>query len=89
MKIISEKRQVVGKLSTLVGRFSMLEFRHSKSGDIFRFNVIDDEGFDNWIQVRADFVIIPSAVPTVVDVKRVATDEEAQLISISVPETVE
>lgn len=43
------------------------------------FRVIDDEGFDNWITFRGDFIIIPAQVPSMVDVKRVITEQEAQL----------
>lgn len=99
MIVISEKRQVVGTLSTLVGRYSLLELDTKKymplhnfreSGALL-FRVIDDEGFDNWITFRGDFIIIPAQVPSMVDVKRVVTEQEAQLepIKALIAESVE
>lgn len=86
MKVISEKKEIVGTLSTLVGRFLLLELAPIKFHPILSnfirekgglaFHVLNDEGFDCWIAVHGDMVIIPSVVPTLVDVKRVLTGEE-------------
>jgi hypothetical protein len=90
MKVISEKRLVVGTISTLVGRYSLLDtepvrYRLStqlRESGALSFQVIDDEDFSNWIVVRGDFIVIPSQVPTMVEVKRVLTEEEAHLVTI-------
>ena len=71
MKIVSEKRPIVGTLKSLVGTYHLLDDRHNQLRDLHVFHVVDDEGFDNHISVHADFVVIPSAVITMVDVKRV------------------
>lgn len=92
MKVISEKREIVGTLSTLVGRFLMLDLYPIHTDlrlrmsldrvDSVAFHVLNDEGFECSVVLRGDFVVIPAIVNTLVDVKRLATDEEAQLITI-------
>ena len=78
MKIITEKREVLGTLKTLVGTFPLLDDNASKFDDRWRFKVIDEEGFETWIQVHGDFVTIPASILLPVDVKLVKTDEEVQ-----------
>lgn len=77
MNIVIEKREIVGTLSTLVGRFPMLDLEPLKYSlpivllemGALRFYVLNDEGFECNVIVRGDFVVIPSVVPTMVDVK--------------------
>jgi hypothetical protein len=86
MKVISEKRLVVGTISTLVGRYSLLELPKSYSltsiNTFLEVKVLDDEGFENYALVRGDFVITPAQVPIMVEVKRVLTESEAHLVKI-------
>lgn len=87
MYIISEKREIVGTLKTLMGTYHLLNMRPTKyesssmpevQSGALSFNVIDDEGFINWIIVRGDFVKVPVVVPVYLDVKRVMTEEEVK-----------
>lgn len=81
MNIVSEKRKVVGTISTLVGRYSLLSLAASPSrGKGFWFEVVDDEGFANQALVNGDFVLIPAQVPTMVDVRVVPSEEVVQEI---------
>lgn len=81
MKVIVEKRTVVGTLKTLVGTYSLLDSRQAPgSMGSFRFHVIDDEGFHNFIQVHGDFIVIPASLITETDVKRVLDSEEANAL---------
>jgi hypothetical protein len=86
MKVISEKRLVVGTISTLVGRYSLLELPKgyvlTSINEFVEVHAIDDEGFANYMVVRGDFIIIPAQVPTMVEVKRVLTESEAHLVTI-------
>jgi hypothetical protein len=87
MIVVTEKRLVVGTLSTLVGRYSLLDLKPTRFGVVAQyprdiealwFQVIDDEGFVNWMVVRGDFIVIPAQVPTMQDIKRVLTEQEVQ-----------
>ena len=78
MIVTTEKREVLGTLKTLLGTYSLLGDAARKVDECWRFNVVDDEGFQGFIQVHGDFIILPSQIPTVVDVKRVLTESEAQ-----------
>jgi len=96
MKVIVEKREILGTLSTLVGRFPMLDLeprRYTLPANLrelgaLQFIVLNDEGFSCEVIIRGDFVIIPAMVPTLVDVKRVVYGEEAQAL-FSVSESVD
>lgn len=84
MNIIVEKREIVGTLKTLLGTYPLLELYPSRSGlrsslvqnGALSFHGIDDEGFVGDIIVRGDFVVVPSAVSSFLDVKRVLSEEE-------------
>jgi len=86
MKVSVEKRTVVGTLKTLCGTYSLLdEFPESvysipskplREIGALVFDVVDDEGFQNFIYVLGDFIVIPAKVPTQMDVKHVVTDKE-------------
>jgi hypothetical protein len=84
MNIVSEKRKVVGTISTLVGRYSLLSMTASPSrgldGKGLWFEVVDDEGFANQALVSGDFVLIPAQVSTMVDVRVVPSEEVVQEI---------
>ena len=88
MKVIVEKREILGTLSTLVGRFPMLDLeprRYGLSANLrelgaLQFSVLNDEGYSCEVIIRGDFVIIPAMVPTLVDVKRVVQGEEAKAL---------
>ena len=87
MKVIVEKREILGTLSTLVGRFPMLDLeprRYTLPANLrelgaLQFSVLNDEGYSCKVVIRGDFVIIPAMVPTLVDVKRVLLGEEAKV----------
>lgn len=87
MKITSEKKEVVGVLSTLVGRFSLLNLLPSpdilpsatlRNSGALAFRALNDEGFECDVWIHGDFIVIPSVVPTLVDVKRPMTKEEEE-----------
>lgn len=79
MNVIVEKREVVGTLKTLLGTFPLLNSKiQNHPDDTFIANVIDEEGFDNYLMLRGDWIAVPVIVPSLVDVRRVATEEEAQ-----------
>jgi hypothetical protein len=87
MKIGVDKRLVVGTISTLVGRYSLLDlepvrYRLSpqlRESGALSFFVVDEEGFSNWITVRGDFLIVPIQVPALIEVKKT----ESEAISVS------
>ena len=88
MKIESEKKEVVGMLSTLVGRFPLMDLYPNKftlpsmklrEVGALSFRALNDEGLECDVIIRGDFIIIPSVVPTLVDVKRPMTEEEASI----------
>lgn len=89
MKVVSEKKEIVGTLSTLVGRFLLLELSpirfHESINQVLRdkgavaFHALNDEGFDCWIVVQGDMVVVPAMVHTMMDVKRVLTKGEEVL----------
>lgn len=76
MKITVEKRDILGTVKTLVGIYSLLDnSRRFQNGSTI-FNVVDDEGFDNFITVNGDYVIIPALVISKMEVKRMVKDGE-------------
>jgi hypothetical protein len=81
MKVITEKREIVGVLKTLVGNYHLLDEHFRLFNGLYRFRVVDDENFENWIQFIGDFIIIPVQIPAWIDVKRVITKEEAKSLS--------
>jgi hypothetical protein len=86
-----EKRLVVGTLKTLLGTYPLLDFSPQPSHvrgmtDALVFRVIDENGFDNYLWVRGEYIVVPSPI---LDERYVNVAKEAQLISIAVPETVE
>jgi hypothetical protein len=83
MKVITEKREILGTLKTLVGTYSILENHVHKFNDLFRMEIIDDEGFGVWVQFAGDFIIIPAPLQVFSDVKKVITDTEAQELQLS------
>lgn len=83
MNVIVEKRLIVGTLKTLVGTYQLLDDVSRIPKDLYRFHVVDDEAFENWITLSGDFVIIPSALPVVADVRRIMTEEEEQEYKLS------
>jgi hypothetical protein len=89
MKVIIETRPIVGTLKTSLGTFHLLDDRSVKHGDYSRFHVVDDEGFENYIMVCADRVIIPASFIVQIDVKRVLTDEEEQPAELITHATIE
>lgn len=78
MKVIVEKRTIVGTLKSLVGTYNLLDVGHRQFNEMLRFHVVDEEGYDNYIQLHGDFIVVPCVVPFLVDVSRVLTDEEAE-----------
>ena len=81
MKVITEKREIVGMLKTLVGNYHLLDEHFRLFNGLYRFRVVDDENFENWIQLMGDFIVIPVQVSVWMNVKRVITEEEAKLLS--------
>jgi hypothetical protein len=81
MKVITEKREIVGMLKPLVGNYHLLDEHFRLFNGLYRFKVVDDEGFENLASFIGDFVVIPVQVPVWIDVKRVITEEEAKLLS--------
>jgi len=91
MNVITEKRFIAGTLKTLLGTYNLLELEvlrnsfdenlrplvRQADGSVV-FSVVDDEGFQNLLVVRGDFVVIPSAVPYKLEVKRIMTVKEEQ-----------
>jgi hypothetical protein len=82
MKVIVEKREIVGTLKTLLGTYTLLGLRYSANNGFSHFDAVDDEGFSSLITVHGDFVVIPAQLIALVDVKRVLTEEEAQGVEI-------
>ena len=85
MKIITEKREVIGIIKTSLGMYYHLgkptDTRNVMIGPYegcTRFHVIDDEGFENYIWSNVEFIVVPLIVPEYRDVKVALTDEEAQ-----------
>jgi hypothetical protein len=90
MKVIVEKKEVVGTLKTLLGTFPMLDGNlRSRTDGNWVVRIVDEEGFDNYVVLHGDFVAIPTIVPSFTDVKRVATGEEAQEIEILTAATID
>jgi hypothetical protein len=83
MKIVTSKREILGTLKTLVGTYSLLDDRVRKFNDLFRVEIIDDEGFEAWAQFIGDFIIVPAPFQIFADVKKVITDEEARELQLS------
>lgn len=91
MKIITEKREIVGTLKTLLGTYHLLDVRPNnyinsltlKEVGTVSFYGVDDEGFESTILVRGDFIILNEQVPAMVEVKRLISDEEAQKLQLS------
>lgn len=91
MKIITEKREIVGTLKTLLGTYHLLDLRPNtfvnsmmlKEAGTISFYGVDDEGFESTILVRGDFVILNEQVPVTMDVKKLITDKEAQELKLS------
>jgi len=81
MKVITEKRQIVGMLKTLVGNYHLLDEHFHIFNSLYRFMVVDDENFENRVQLAGDFIVIPIQVPVWMNVKRVITEKEAKLLS--------
>lgn len=85
MKIITEKREVVGTLKTSLGMYNLIgkptdtrKIHLGTYADCFQFHVIDEEGFENYVWMNGGFIVVPMSIPTQMDVKVVLTDEEAQ-----------
>lgn len=79
MMIITEKKKVTGTLKTRNGTYKILSTKAPVYlSNQLRISVVDDEGFDSTILVHGDYVIMGAAVPEMVDVKRILTDEEVQ-----------
>jgi hypothetical protein len=89
MKVAVEKREIVGTLKSLLGTYPMLESKYSNLYELFTFSVVDDEGFASKVVLHGDFLVIPTSVPTVIDVKRVLTEEEAQKVQILTDVTID
>lgn len=82
MKVIVEKKIVVGVLKTSSGIYNLLGLIDAKverlgtfSGAV-KFHVIDAEGFENWIWVSGPFDVVPSIVGEMMDVKIIRSEEE-------------
>lgn len=80
MKIVVEKRPIVGEVRTRLGTFPMLSDRISVLKDQSVFNVLDEEGFDTNVVIHGEYVVVPSPLLPEVDVKRTVTDKEAENI---------
>ena len=90
MIVVTEKREIVGTLKTLVGTFPLLHSQIKNQGNgTFIANVVDEEGFENYLLLHGDFVAIPVIVHSLVDVKRVLTKEEAQGVEILTADTID
>lgn len=76
MIVTVEKRDIVGTLKTLLGTYSLLDNTRRFHGSATVFNVVDDEGFDNYITVSGEYVIVPAQVISRMDVKRLVKDGE-------------
>lgn len=78
MKVAIEKRKIVGTLLTQLGSFPLLDERivYHQDTHLSVANVIDPEGFTNFLTIRGGFIIVPSALPELVDVKIVLSKEE-------------
>ncbi len=85
MIVVNEKREIVGTLKTLCGTYLLLrrDFKLLTQSDLYSFNVVDDDGFENWITVNGDFVHIPLNVTVMIDVRRVLTEQEVQEVDTS------
>lgn len=88
MNVVTEKREIVGTLKTLMGTYNLLSLQAKKfhpayaqlvrDADALVFTVLDDERFENVVIVRGDFVVIPLTFPHVIEyeVRREMTKEE-------------
>lgn len=83
MKIITEKKAIVGVVKTDWQKYNLLDLSKKDMtignyiGSV-RFHILDDEGFDNYVFIHGPYTVIPSMLPEFKDVKTVLTDEEAQ-----------
>lgn len=89
MYIVTEKRKIVGMLKTLVGTYRLLDTEIIRHNGNYIAMILDDEGFENYAIFNGDFISMPSTVPVMIDVKRLATKEEQEKLSIEQLETVE
>jgi hypothetical protein len=84
MKVNVEKKEIVGVVKTHLGDYNLLslELHKLKNPDsdelVVHFHAVDDEGFETFITVHGDFLVMPFMIPEKKNVKVVLTDEEAQ-----------
>ncbi len=87
-KVITQKMQVRGILKTNLGIYSVLmdhSIRNQHLGEFTgftMFHVIDDEGFENYIYVRGEYIYIKSIIPEVREVKVLLQEEASDEVEL-------
>lgn len=84
MNVVSENREIVGTLKTLLGTYNLLSVSSNnyvlpvylRNSGAVMFRGLNDEGYETEIIVRGDFVVMPLEFPVVLPVKRVLSKEE-------------
>ncbi len=81
MKIVIRKRLIYGDIQTKFGTFPVLSLQVTSTSNLQVVSIVDPEGFENYLTVGGDFVIVPNPLPVLREVKFVIDDEEASAIT--------
>jgi hypothetical protein len=76
MKVVIRKRLIYGDIHTKFGTFPVLSLAVSNTSNLNIVSIVDPEGFENFITVGGDFIILPNPLPVLKEVKYVISDEE-------------